>query len=64
MIKAFVDCLPHCDGCPYWKTSYRENSYVNFNEAFYREIRISCERMASCERIFKKEKENEHLKKA
>lgn len=57
MIKTFVDSLPYCDDCPYWKTSYEEHCYTSDGKIQYREIRISCGHMAICERIFEKEKE-------
>lgn len=57
MIKAFVNCLPYCDDCPYWETSYEEQVHNRFDNIQCREIRISCDKMAICQIIFDKEKE-------
>ena len=35
MIKSVVHCLPYCDDCPYWETSYEEQVCNSFDEIQY-----------------------------
>lgn len=32
MIKSVVHCVPYCDDCPYWETSYEEQVYNSFDK--------------------------------
>lgn len=58
MIKSVVHCLPYCDDCPYWETSYEEQVYNSFVEIQYAYRAIKLQYVKDID----KEKEKERQK--